>query len=138
MRKIALLTIAFVFTGSMQMFGQQLTYRAVNPNFGGDTFNFQFLLQAAEAQNSFTAPQAQQQNQQSELDQFRDNLNNQILSQISRTLFNQQVGDFGQLTPGTFSFGSLIVEVFESAEGLVIDILDTNNGDQTQLVIPNN
>jgi len=60
------------------------------------------------------------------------------LSQISRSLFNQQFAANGQLEPGTFSFGSLIVEVFETSEGLVIDILDTSNGDQTQLIVPNN
>ena len=54
------------------------------------------------------------------------------------SLFNQQFGSSGTLSPGTFSFGSLVVEIFESSEGLVIDILDTTNGDQTQVIIPGN
>jgi len=36
-----------------------------------------------------------------------------------------------------FNFGTLIVEVFPSGEGLVIDILDTSTGDQSQIIIPN-
>ena len=69
---------------------------------------------------------------------FGQNLNNQILSQITRALLQQQlagVGGFDQ--PGTFTFGTLNVEIFETAEGLVINILDTSNGEQTQVIVPN-
>ncbi|ARV09072.1 curli assembly protein CsgF [Winogradskyella sp. PC-19] len=137
MKKI-LLIACFIGGFSIQnSYSQQFVYRAVNPFFGGDTFNYQFLLQSAQAQNSFTDPNEETRNQQqSELERFSQNLNNQLLNQISRSLFSQQFGDDGQLAPGTFSFGSLVVEIFESTEGLVIDILDTNNGDQTQVVIP--
>lgn len=139
MKQIVVTTILLSFFGIATCFSQQLTYRAVNPNFGGDTFNYQFLLQSATAQNSLTAPSVRTAtDQQSDLDRFRDNLNNQLLSQISRSLFSQQFAVNGQLEPGSFSFGSLIVEIFETGEGLVIDILDTNNGDQTQLIVPNN
>ena len=139
MKQIIITTVLLSFFGIATCFSQQLTYQPVNPNFGGDTFNYQFLLQSATAQNSLTAPStASSATPQSDLDRFRDNLNNQLLSQISRSLFNDQFAANGQLEPGTFSFGSLIVEVFETGEGLVIDILDTSNGDQTQLIVPNN
>ena len=138
MKKI-LFTICFLGVfGISESFSQQLVYRAVNPFFGGDTFNYQFLLQSAQAQNSFTDPNAETIDERSELDRFTENLNNQILNQISRSLFTQQFGEDGQLNPGTFSFGSLVVEIFESTDGLVIDILDTNNGDQTQVILPGN
>lgn len=127
------------FGGMLFSYGQQLTYRPVNPNFGGNTFNYQFLLQSATAQNSLTAPADEnQQDGQSDLDRFRDNLNNQLLSQISRSIFSDQFGGNQNLEPGTFTFGTLVVEIFETPEGLVIDILDTSNGDQTQLIVPNN
>lgn len=138
MKKLLLITIAFVALGTTQSFGQKFVYRPVNPNFGGDTFNFQFLLQSAQVQNSFTAPtQNNQQNPQSDLDQFTQNLNNQLLSQISRSAFANQFGVNGELEEGTFNFGSLVVEIFPSVNGLVVDILDTATGDQTQIIIPN-
>ncbi|MDT0293153.1 curli production assembly/transport component CsgF [Mesonia ostreae] len=116
---------------------QQLTYKPINPAFGGETFNYQWMLSSASAQNGFTAP-GKQQNEKSDLDRFGETLNSQILSQISRRLLQQQIDGIGALTePGTFSFGSLEIEVFESNEGLIINILDTSNGEQTQVIVPN-
>ncbi|AUC82224.1 curli production assembly/transport component CsgF [Lacinutrix sp. Bg11-31] len=118
-------------------FAQQFSYKPTNPAFGGDTFNYNWLLSSANAQNGFTAPRAQTETQ-TELEQFGNQLNQQVLNQISRALLAQQVdavGDFDQ--EGTFTFGTLNVEVFESDEGLVINILDTLNGEQTQVIVPN-
>jgi curli production assembly/transport component CsgF len=141
MKKVLICLGFLAFVGIIEVDAQQLVYRPVNPNFGGDTFNYQFLLQSAQAQNSFTDPNAQRGgfgfgNQGSELDQFAESLNRQFLSQITRNLFASTFGEDG-LRPGTFTFGSLVIEIFESTEGLVIDILDISNGDQTQVVIPN-
>jgi len=125
--------------GSLGVSAQQLVYRPVNPMFGGETFNYQQLLASAQAQNSFSDPNddsARLGNQQSDIERFTENLNRQLLNTISRNLFTQQFGDDGTLTPGTFSFGSLVIEIFQSADGLVIDILDTSNGDVTQVIIP--
>ena len=44
---IILTFIAGIFYGK----SQQLVYKPVNPAFGGDTFNYQWLLSSAEAQN---------------------------------------------------------------------------------------
>ncbi|RNC87325.1 MAG: curli assembly protein CsgF [Winogradskyella sp.] len=136
MKKI-LIIFGFIFTaGVMESHSQQLVYRATNPFFGGDTFNYQFLLQSAQAQNSFTGDDTNLRDERSDLERFTENLNNQLLNQLSRSLFNQQFGTDGELRPGTFAFGSLVLEIFDSTEGLVIDILDTTNGDQTQVIIP--
>ncbi|WP_108867968.1 curli production assembly/transport component CsgF [Aquimarina aquimarini] len=117
-------------------FGQNLVYKPVNPAFGGDTFNYQWLLSSAEAQNEFTDGSDSSRDQRSDIERFTENLNSQLLNQISRTLFTEQFGEDG-LTEGTFSFGTLFVEIFPSGEGLVINILDTNTGDQSQVIIPN-
>jgi len=115
-------------------FGQQLIYRPVNPNFGGNTFNYSWLLSSAEAQNSFTDPDEVDEDESS-LSDFSDNLNRQLLGQISRTLLNASLGD--GLQEGSFVFGDLAIEIVESAEGLVINILDINTGEQTQIIVPN-
>lgn len=116
-------------------FAQDLVYKPRNPNFGGDTFNYQWLLSSAESQNKLkeagttTKPL-------SDLERFVDNLNTQLLSQISRSLFTQQFGTDG-ISEGSYTFGSLSVEVYPSDGGLTIDILDTSTGEQTQVIIPN-
>ncbi len=134
MQKLVVFLLLLVSAGC---FGQQLTYSPINPAFGGETFNYQWLLNSASAQNGLQAPTPNRE-QQSDLEQFGESLNRQVLNQISRTLLNQQVESLGDLTEeGTFTFGSLVVEVFETNEGLVINILDTANGEQTQVVVPN-
>jgi curli production assembly/transport component CsgF len=117
--------------------GQQLTYKPLNPAFGGDTFNYNWLLSSANAQNGLRAP-ATARDQQSDLERFGSNLNSQILSQISRSLLRQQIEGVGDLTePGIYTFGTLNIEIFESAEGLVINLLDTATGEETQVIVPN-
>ncbi|PHQ29589.1 curli production assembly/transport component CsgF [Leeuwenhoekiella nanhaiensis] len=135
MKQLLLFAIC-LFVGALS-YGQQLTYQPKNPNFGGETFNYQWLLSSANAQNSFTDPRDDNDRfgRQSELEQFASNLNRQLLSQISRGLFASQIGE--GLEAGTYNFGSLALEVYESQEGLVINILDTNTGEQTQIIVPN-
>lgn len=134
--KLKLVLFVF-FISSTVAFAQQFSYKAINPAFGGDTFNYNWLLSSASSQNGFKEA-AVTKTAQSDLDRFGSSLNQQVLNQISRSLLAQQlqsVGDFSQ--EGTFTFGTLNVEIFDSDEGLVINILDTSNGEQTQVIVPN-
>lgn len=118
------------------LYSQDLIYKPKNPAFGGDTFNYQWLLSSAEAQNKFKDPEEDRFEQKSELERFKENLNNQLLNQISNSLFRNQFGENG-VSEGTFVFGSLSVEIYRSNQGMVVDILDTDTGEQTQVIIPN-
>ena len=114
---------------------QALVYKPVNPAFGGDTFNYQWLLSSAEAQNKQKDKTATAE-KQTDLEKFKANLNSQLLSQISSSLYRQQFGTDG-IKEGSYTFGSYSVDVFPSSEGLTLNILDTNTGEQTQVIIPN-
>ena len=129
-----LLTL-FTLFASCYCIGQQLTYKPINPAFGGETFNYQWLLSSANAQNTQTDPKANESDDNSSLEAFSKTLNSQILSQLSRSLFDTQLGD--QLTEGNFNFGSLALDIYDSSEGLVVNILDTDTGEQTQIIVPN-
>lgn len=134
--KVKLFVLLF-FIVATSVVAQQFSYKPKNPAFGGDTFNYNWLLSSATAQNGFEEPTTAR-TAQSALDRFGASLNQQVLNQISRSLLSQQlesVGDFSQ--EGTFTFGSLNVEIFDSDEGLVINILDTSNGEETQVIVPN-
>ncbi|WP_026450635.1 curli production assembly/transport component CsgF [Aequorivita capsosiphonis] len=136
MKILKLLSVFILLFTGINSFAQQLTYKPLNPAFGGDSFNYSWMLSSATAQNKLVAP-AKEGEQRSELQQFGASLNKQLLSQISRTLLQQQLGglDFGQ--EGTFTYGTLNIEIYQSDEGLVINILDTSNGEETQVIVPN-
>jgi curli production assembly/transport component CsgF len=131
-----LIFLAMIIFGTTCI-AQQFSYKPVNPAFGGDTFNYNWLLSSATSQNGFKEP-AEASTAQSALERFGTTLNQQVLSQISRSLLAQQLGSFGNFSQeGSFIFGSLNVEVFETLEGLVVNILDTLTGEETQIIIPN-
>lgn len=120
---------------SLSVFSQDLVYKPKNPAFGGDTFNYQWMISSAESQNKFKDTSIQA-TDLTELEQFTKDLNTQLLSSVSRSLFTQQFGTEG-ISVGSYVFGSLSVEVYPSSGGLTVDILDTKTGEQTQVIIPN-
>ncbi len=124
-----------LFFFSISVFAQDLVYKPKNPAFGGDTFNYQWMMSAAEAQNKFKDKTVQNP-ELTELQQFTQDLNSQLLSAVSRTLFTQQFGAEG-ISAGSYTFGSLAVEIYPSSGGLTVDILDTKTGEKTQVIIPN-
>ena len=125
-------TAGFYFTTN----AQALVYKPLNPNFGGgDTFGYQMLLSSADAQNDFKEDQSSAFKQPTQLERFKENLNNQLLNKISNSLFEDQFGS-GGISPGTYNFGTLSVDVFPSNLGLVVDILDIETGEQTQVIVP--
>jgi curli production assembly/transport component CsgF len=130
---IIILTFAGIFFGK----SQQLVYKPINPAFGGDTFNYQWLLSSANAQNQFD-----QKNDYSSLldnlnslDSFSQSLNRQVLSELSRKLFEDQFGE-GSIQPGNYLFGTMYLQITTTAQGLLINILDTATGDQSEVIIP--
>lgn len=132
-----IILLACLLVNSLVSNAQDLVYKPINPAFGGDTFNYQWLLSSAEAQNKFKEDTDLGLEQQTELERFKENLNNQLLNQVSNSLFQKQFGDKG-ISEGSYVFGSLSVDIYPSNLGLVVDILDTETGEQTQVIIPNN
>ncbi|MGG5508016.1 MULTISPECIES: curli assembly protein CsgF [unclassified Myroides] len=132
--KFTFYLFAFLITSLCS--AQQLTYKPMNPFFGGEVFNYQMMLSSANAQNSFKDPATSKPKATNSLNQFTERLNNQLLNQISRQLFSDSFGS--ELKEGTFTLGSLSVEIYDSLEGMVINILNTENGEQTQIIMPTN
>jgi curli production assembly/transport component CsgF len=114
---------------------QALVYKPMNPNFGGDTFGYQQLLSSADAQNDFKEDSTSGFKQPTQLERFKENLNNQLLNKISNSLFDDQFGSNG-ISQGTYNFGTLSVDVYPSNLGLTVDILDVETGEQTQVIVP--
>lgn len=137
MKIIKLIFLFALLVSPFLMQSQQIVYKPINPFFGGDTFNYQQLLASAEAQNDFEEENDFGFEEQSELEQFTETLNRQLLNSISQDLFQQEFGE-DSLSVGTYVFGSLVVDITPTVGGLAINVLDTSNGETTQIIIPNN
>ena len=131
--------VLFFYIIGLTALAQDLVYKPKNPAFGGDTFNYQWLLNSADSQNLYKEENKENRfEQKSELQRFTENLNSQLLNQLSKSLLDEQfgTGSGNGMTEGTFVFGSLSVDVYTSNEGLVVNILDIKTGEQTQVIIP--
>ena len=131
------LSLLFLISFSGNIQGQDLTYKPVNPAFGGNSFNYQWLLNSAKEQNllqnkTINRPTSQN---ATTLDDFTKSLNRQLLSQLSRQLVSAQFGENG-LGEGNYSIGSFDIEVQNISEGISITINDASTGGQTQIIIP--
>ncbi|WP_196886077.1 curli assembly protein CsgF [Aureivirga sp. CE67] len=132
-RKLLIILFFIPFMGIAQNF----VYKPVNPFFGGNNpFSYQQLLASANAQNSFKESSSSSRTQKSDTERFTENLNRQLLNKISKDLFEDEFGE-GELEEGTYVFGSLVLDISPSTDGLFISILDTATGDKTEIVIPN-
>lgn len=136
MKKLLLL-FALCLMGAVDLQAQDLVYEPKNPAFGGVYYNYQWLQSSAEAQNKITDPNAQANSllNRSPLDDFEQNLNRQILNQLSRQLVASQFGEEG-LEPGSYTVGSYQIDVTEGGSGIDIVIVDIGTGDRTTVTIP--
>ena len=127
----------FLFSFS-HLSGQDFTYTPKSPAFGGEVFNYQWMLNSANAQNTITEESnsgLSSRLNQNPVDDFANDLQRQILNQLSRQLVGDQFGS-GGLTEGSYTIGGFQIDVSPTSEGLSISILDTGTGDQTLVVVP--
>ncbi|HEY4652541.1 MAG TPA: curli assembly protein CsgF [Pontibacter sp.] len=131
-----LLVLAYA-AGIKPASAQDLIYQARNPAFGGDTFNYQWLQSSAQSQDKLKDPTAATGGllNRNPLQDFKDNLNRQILSQLSRQFVVSQFGEDG-LQPGSYTIGDYQIEVTEGGSGINIQITDSMTGDRTTVTVP--
>lgn len=132
-----ILMILAMMAISMSGLSQDMVFRFINPAFGGDTFNYQWLLSSAEAQNKFTETSKQQYNTRDDdpLADFENSLNKQILSRLTKEIVDAQFGE-EELGEGSYVFGNYQIDIGENSGGLSIIIMDLSNGDQSTIFIP--
>ena len=133
--KFLTLICFFSLVGMSQASAQDLVYKPKNPAFGGDTFNYNWLLNSAQVQDLTEEESTTTRSTRNSLDDFTESLNRQLLSQLSRELINNQFGEDG-LEEGSYTLGNYQIDVSNTIEGLVINILDSSAGEQTQVIIP--
>lgn len=132
--KFTSITFGFWLLFLAGVHAQDLVYTPKNPAFGGQTFNYQWLLSSAQAQNDSKDPNATVKVEKSSIQQFTEGLNRQLLSKLTRQLLNDQFGEEG-LQDGTFQIGDFQIDVSQDIGGMVITIYDGQGG-ETRIEVP--
>lgn len=123
--------------GSQGASAQDFVYKPINTSFGGDPYNMSWMLNSASQQNKMEKKEDQFGFEQEDpLNDFKDNLNRQILNELSRRLVDKIFGTTGSLETGTYQLGDYAVDVFEDGSGVNVNIKDVTNGDYTSVQIP--
>lgn len=119
-------------------YAQDLVYQPKNPAFGGNPYNYSWLMSSAQAQNDIKDPSSASKYggyNSDPLSDFSASLNRQILSQLSRQIVLKQFGEEG-LTSGTYILGDYQIEIGDQNNGLNITIKDNKSGTQTTVAVP--
>ncbi|EKF75646.1 curli production assembly/transport protein CsgF [Alcanivorax hongdengensis A-11-3] len=112
---------------SLDATASELVYQPVNPNFGGNPLNGNYLLGNAQAQNDYKDPDATTYERPSDLERLASSLQSRLLSQLL-----SDVGDGQEGSIVTDDFSINIVNN-DSGDGLSILIQDLASGEVTQI-----
>lgn len=119
-------------------YAQDLVYQPKNPAFGGNPYNYSWLLSSAQAQNDIkdaSTDRSYSSYNSDPLSSFAESLNRQILSQLSRQIVSKQFGE-DALTAGTYVLGDYQIEIGNQSNGLNVTITDNKSGTQTTVAVP--
>lgn len=128
-------TILLMMMPVVFVYGQELVWRPINPSFGGNPFNAEWLLSQAQVQNKLEDETASSLYNRDPLEDFKESMNSQILSQISRQLVSSIFGEEG-ITDGHYEIGDYSIDILSTIEGISITIFDISTGGQTNIIVP--
>jgi len=114
---------------SPQSWGGNMVFQFVNPNFGGNPNNGSFLLNEANAQNSYKDPNGYDfdTSMPSPLDNFTSVIQSQLLGNL--------MGNISQGKPGRLVTKDFIVDVKNTDGRLTMNILDRTTGKSSTIEV---
>ncbi|KKO50465.1 curli production assembly protein CsgF [Arsukibacterium sp. MJ3] len=124
MKKIAvlLLLLATHCAGATE-----LVYTPINPSFGGNPLNGNFLLQKAQSQNDYSAERPTL----SFVDKFQEALERNIINSLTRRIAD------GNVVDGVYNTGEFLVEITTGTDGsVIVNITNLVTGEVTIITIP--
>lgn len=134
--KNTLFAFLFLVAGNISLSAQDLIYTPRSSAFGGNALNYSWMLNSATAQNTFTEDPDQDDEGNLFLDDFSQTLERQLISFITRELFEAQFDPDRGLEEGTYQFGNFLVDVAPGVDGLIISVNDFSTGGTTQITVP--
>jgi len=112
---------------------QDLTYKPINPTFGGNSFNSSHLLGVANAQNDYKDKSKAAQSSQA--DAFARQLQSRLLSAVSSQIVDAIFGQNPQ-ERGKVQLGGQTIEFVRDLVNVTITITTDSTGEVTTLVVP--
>jgi len=138
-RYFFIVTLFTLFLFVIHSNGQDLVYTPKNPAFGGNPYNYSWLMSSAQAQDTYKSPQETSDRYgyygSDPVDDFAESLNRQILSRLSREIVTRQFGEEA-LEEGTYILGDYQIDVGNSTDGINITIVDNSTGATTTVSVP--
>jgi len=133
LRYLLFITLIVLLLVPISSSATELVFTFINPAFGGNAFNADWLLASAQVQNKL-------EQELSFLDgdplkDFQDSLNRQILYRLSSKIIDVAFGESG-LESGHYDLGTYTIDVTVTVDGIKIVLTDTITGNQTTLVVP--
>lgn len=110
----------------VQAFGEELVYRPVNPNFGGNPLNASGLLANATVQRQHSPPDRSR----STLEEFSASIERSILSRVSREIADQILGEDAKES-GRFEVGDTLIDFEQRGDLVVVEITESGKGSTT-------
>jgi len=140
MSKAFVIAIAMILLAGSRIYAQDFVYTPKNPAFGGNPYNYSWMLNSAESQNTIEAPDEDSYDpyssrSSSSVDDFAESLNRQILSRLSRELVTRQFGE-DALTEGSYVLGDYQIDIGDSDAGINITVVDNVTGSTTTVEVP--
>jgi len=137
--KISLMAIlaSFVTLGINQTVqAQDFVYNPINPAFGGAYYNYSWLMNSANTQNEHQETYDRF-GRDDPLADFENQLQRQVLSQLTREIVLERFGEVNLQEENSFSFGEYNINIRPGSDGISIGILNEFTGEETSVTIPN-
>jgi len=130
-------SIIFLLVFSSNLYSSELIYTPISPSFGGFSANGAVLLNQANAQNDFKDPDAVDPFATgSTLDNFKETLNRQILSQLAAKIVTDAFGTSGSAS-GVYTTTDYKIEIDTSDPNITkIHITELATGSLSTIEIP--
>jgi curli production assembly/transport component CsgF len=135
MKKVIIATTLILALFQVAMLGQDFVYQPINPAFGGNPYNYSWLLAQAQAQNMFVEDNGLGFEELDPLASFQDDINRQVLNSITQEFYRNQFGENG-LVEGYYKFGSYEIDISPTSEGMQVRIIDIYTGSETTIIVP--
>jgi curli production assembly/transport component CsgF len=123
--------------------GGELVHSFVNPDFGGNPLNGNYLLSNATAQNNHkphpttTAPSSTTSKKTTTAQRFQEMVDNLVISSLANRIVNKAFGTSTLPAMSSVDTGLNTISVQSTASGTTVTIVDNKTGGRSVINIPN-